>query len=224
MWGEGALDPGAANDAETVADVEAAIAAVGSPTLVGAVLNDPDGTQRTSVVLLNGAGDPVDRYDKVHLVPFGEYVPWRDELSWISAIRAGADRPDAGGAGAHRIHRGAAAVRHADLLREQLPFLDAGVRPRRGRVPGGAGEQRVVRDDGGVRAAPADEPDARGGERPVGGERRRLRHQRVHRSQRPRGGGRGLVPNRDPAPHDPFVRRRHAVRPAGGIGSRGSPS
>ncbi len=29
-----------------------------SPTLVGAVLNDPDGTQRTSVVLLNGDGEP----------------------------------------------------------------------------------------------------------------------------------------------------------------------
>ena len=87
VWGEGALDPGAANDPETVADVEAAIAAVGSPTLVGAVLNDLDGTQHTSVVLLNGAGEPVDRYDKVHLVPFGEYVPWRDELSWVSAIR-----------------------------------------------------------------------------------------------------------------------------------------
>ncbi len=56
VWGEGALDPGAANDAETVADVEAAIAAVGSPTLVGAVLDDPDGTQHTSVVLLNGDG------------------------------------------------------------------------------------------------------------------------------------------------------------------------
>lgn len=86
IWGEGALDPGAANDPEIMADVRQAIAAVGAPTLVGAVLNDPDGTQRTSALLFDGAGIPVDRYDKVHLVPFGEYIPWRDELSWISAI------------------------------------------------------------------------------------------------------------------------------------------
>jgi apolipoprotein N-acyltransferase len=87
VWGEGALDPGAANNPQTIADVRRVIAQVGSPTLVGAVLDDPDGTQRTSVLLFDGAGNAVDRYDKVHLVPFGEYVPWRDELSWISAIQ-----------------------------------------------------------------------------------------------------------------------------------------
>ncbi len=87
VWGEGALDPAAMADPQTMAAVRTSIASVGAPTLVGAVTESSDGVQRTESVLFDSGGRVVDRYAKVHLVPFGEYVPWRGELSWISALR-----------------------------------------------------------------------------------------------------------------------------------------
>ncbi len=86
VWGEGSLDPAASSDPTTLEAVSGVIRTVGAPTLAGAVLDDPDGSQHTSVLLFDGRGDLVDRYDKVKLVPFGEYVPFRRRLEWIQAI------------------------------------------------------------------------------------------------------------------------------------------
>ncbi|MGH2529147.1 MAG: apolipoprotein N-acyltransferase [Actinomycetota bacterium] len=86
VWGESSLDPGA-NLPDFRPLVQNAIRDVGAPTLAGAVVRTFAGRHFNEGLLFDGDGRIVGEYRKVHLVPFGEYVPFRGALDWITALQ-----------------------------------------------------------------------------------------------------------------------------------------
>ena len=89
VWGESALDPGSL----TILDeVRRTIADVGAPVVSGAtsvaIRSTDTGDRRlfNQAVVFDGGGAVVDVYRKSHLVPYGEYIPWKPIVGWISAL------------------------------------------------------------------------------------------------------------------------------------------
>jgi apolipoprotein N-acyltransferase len=87
VWPESAVDEDPRAHPQFGRLVTGAVRAVGVPTLVGASTGPPGGRQYRQSLLYDGRGRVVGVYTKVHLVPFGEYVPWRRYLDWISALK-----------------------------------------------------------------------------------------------------------------------------------------
>ncbi len=82
IWPESSTDIDPFTDASAFADIQAAVDAVGVPILVGAMVGgeNPRDVLNQGIVWEPGSG-PAQRYSKRHPVPFGEYIPFREQLA-----------------------------------------------------------------------------------------------------------------------------------------------
>jgi apolipoprotein N-acyltransferase len=86
VWPENALDRDPTRDPVLGPEVTSAVRTVGAPTLVGAITETTDGRLLNEDLLYDSSGRVVDRYAKNHLLPFGEFVPFRGALDWIPDV------------------------------------------------------------------------------------------------------------------------------------------
>jgi apolipoprotein N-acyltransferase len=83
IWPENSTDIDPSLSAPTYRRIATAVAAIGRPVLVGAVLDNP--VRNAGQLWLPGRG-PVQTYVKRQLVPFGEVIPFRGVLEKFTSL------------------------------------------------------------------------------------------------------------------------------------------
>ena len=86
VWPESSVGLDIERDVTVAAEVSDAARSIDTPMIVGGNLDIDTERYKVMAFLVARDGTIVDSYQKTHLVPFGEYVPGRDLLSWVPML------------------------------------------------------------------------------------------------------------------------------------------
>src|SRR5436190_1056040 len=101
VWGESSIASDLRKDPQLLARLKALSAANGARILANQDSQTPMG--KTKVAVLVGPRGIVATYTKTRLVPFGEYIPFRQQLGWLTKISRAAPANMIPGSGAKVI-------------------------------------------------------------------------------------------------------------------------
>lgn len=87
VWPESSVGIDPTLDAGIAGKIRAAAVAADAPMIVGANLEAGNDRYKVMTLLLDRTGEIVDRYQKTHLVPFGEYVPARSLIGGLPPLQ-----------------------------------------------------------------------------------------------------------------------------------------
>jgi apolipoprotein N-acyltransferase len=86
VWPESAVGIDLENDPFVADQVAEAARAVNAPMIIGGNLDAGPENYKVMAFLVSAEGEVINRYQKTHLVPFGEYIPGRPLLEWIPML------------------------------------------------------------------------------------------------------------------------------------------
>jgi len=113
VWGESSIASDLRKDPRLLARLKALSAANGAQILANQDSQTPAG--KTKVAVLVGPRGIVATYTKTRLVPFGEYIPFRQQLGWLTRISRAAPTNMIPGSGAKVIQMTARNGQHIPI-------------------------------------------------------------------------------------------------------------